>query len=745
MPSGGTGGGNPANQNPDTGFDSTVLGDITAGNFNAAFQAAIGTPETIGGMTQETDLLNPELLAQSGVTWNATNEDNYYKALAAYSGKLDVNSVNTDAETYSPAVASDTAEGHYDYLGGSFGTTAADLAKAESENTGAAPNPFATDFTPTVKDNSGGIVNSLGATVAVVAPIAIEAAAAYAGGLGAGALAGAAGAGTIGTAVAAGAGSGAIGAAASDTISGTPLTLGSVGKGAALGAVAGGITGGLQATGAQDAINSELGSTLGNVVTKAGASELTSLVGSTLTSPTGKSATTTSSLETSGSNVPAGQYEASNSGESSTGSKGLSPGVAPLAAAGVGAVAASAAPMSTTGGDPSLSVGDTPDSTAPASSGSSFLGDVGTGLTSALGGGSLGNVIGGALPYAAVAGIGMAQASAGEAQDAKYSQQQQALAQPALSESNTLLNKYNSNSLNTTDQNVVNTETKQGNQIIQSATGLSQIAQTAFAEYNSGKLNAADQTTLNQTVAAQKQQVAQQLASAGITDSTILAAQYQQIDNNAIVTKQNMLNNYFNTGSTAYNQWLTATTEGQQTIQDAQKFASSSLQTELANSMSEANIGMGEMNTAIQTQMTTDANYAAQVSTLLGTLATAYAKQVAGSKAGSTGSTGANAGNQVGQALGGQGVGTTATQQITQGTTGNTGGVSDESASLASSNASLGADVSYENSGAALGDPFNSGDILSGIDNPGYEDLGLDAGTASDLGSDLGDVLGDIP
>jgi hypothetical protein len=384
-------------------------------------------------------------------------------------------------------------------------------------------------------------------------------------------------------------GGGAVGGAATGAISGGikgAISGEGVVKGAETGAIGGAITGELQSSGAKSAVGDAVGSqTAGNILTGVGGAALTGLATSTLTSPSGK-----------GGSVAAGQST-------------------------------------------------TDDSSSPG-----FLSGVGTGLASSLGGSagssianSLGNFVGSAAPYAAVAGIGLAQAKAGEAQDAAASKQQQALAQPAINQSNTLLGDYNSGKINPTDQATSNTEIAQGQSTIQSAQGLSAIANQAFQEYNSGTLKPADQMALNQQTAAQKQQVAQQLASAGITDSTILAAQYQQIDNNAMIQKQTILNGYFNTGNQAYNSWLTATTEGQQTIQKGMEFASTSLQTELSNSMAEANIGIGEMNTAINTQMTTDANYASQVSTLMGTLATAYAKQVAGQKAG-TSSGGAAAG-----------------------------------------------------------------------------------------------------
>lgn len=411
-----------------------------------------------------------------------------------------------------------------------------------------------------------------------------------------------------------------LGTTASDALAGAGIgaTKGAItGGNIAEDAVIGGVGGAIKGSGLTKSISDTTGSSLvGGVAT----SELANIAGSTLTSSTGKSATSTSQLSgDSGTSSSSNQFEASTE---------LSPGVSPVST-----------PNPTQAGvtTPSLGITSTPASTAPSSFGSDVLG----GLTSTLGGGSLGTDLGTLLPYAGVAAIGEAQAAAGQASDAKSSAQQQALAAPAIAESAQLAGQYNTGTLNSTDAAVVNTGIAQGQSTIASAGGLSAIAQTAFANYNSGTLNAGDQAALDAQTAAQKQQVAQQLASAGITDSTILAAQNQQIDNNALISKQNTLNGYFNTGNSAYNSWLTATTEGQQTITQAQTYASTSLQTYLSNSMAEANIGIGEVNTAIQTQMTTDANYAAQVSTLLGTLATAYAKQIAGQKS-SGGSTGTN-------------------------------------------------------------------------------------------------------
>lgn len=453
------------------------------------------------------------------------------------------------------------------------------------------------------------------------------------------------------------------------------------GGSAASGALSGGISGAISGSGVKGAVNTALGPTLGGIATRLGTGLLTNLATSTLTSPSGKSSV--------GPAPGTPQFEAS----SETG--------APVADKSTG-----------------------------------FLSGINSGLTSTLGGGgdsslanTLGQGVGSIAPYAAIGAIGLEKAKEGQAADAKYSQQQQQLAQPALDQSKKLLGDYNAGTISPTDRAVSDTEVAQGQQTIQSAQGLSDIAQTAFANYNSGKLNAGDQAALDQQTAAAKQQVAQQLSSAGITDSTIMAAQYQQIDNNALISKQNTLNSYFNTGDKAYNSWLTATAEGQATIQRGMEFASTSLQNELINSMNEANIGINEANSAIRTQMTTDANYAAQVTELMGVLATAYARQVAGQAAAAGGGGSKKTGDQ-GMTSGG--IGAAATSAITRGLTGNIGGVSNESSESAYDQAlgSFGSQIFTTSPLATFGD--NS---ISGINESFFND-------DSNFNSIYGDLFG---
>ena len=464
------------------------------------------------------------------------------------------------------------------------------------------------------------------------------------------------------------------------------------GQGAGIGALGGAIQGGVSGSGIGSSLGSEIGSpAAGRFLSGLATSELTSLATNTLTSPSGKGA---------------------SGGRSST-------SASPYLGA-----AAVAAPL-TSNTQPLMSGAGGADG---ASGGGSFLGDLAGGVTSSLGGGSLGGSLGSLLPYAAVGAIGEAQAAKGQAQDAKYSKQLQDLAQPSLTESNQLLGKFNSGTLDPTAQKVVDTSNSAGQTLIDSTKGLGEIAQTAFSNFNSGTLKPADQTALDQKTAAQKQQVAQMLSSAGITDSTVLAAQNQQIDNNALIQKQQLLDNYFSTGNQAYDQWLKGTTEGQQTIIAGQKYANDTLQQTLQNSMQEAGIGISEMNIAIQTQMQTDQNYANEVSTLMGNLAQAYAMQVAGSKSGRPGGGGGGGSNLIKGLTGGGGGGgggpiSSGTGLPTDFGSGGTAGYATDTAG--NIDPSLAGDI------AASGSEFTTGGVDVGsigglLDNSSlYTDLGL--------------------
>jgi len=474
--------------------------------------------------------------------------------------------------------------------------------------------------------------------------------------------------------IASGAITGATTSALGSGLTGSPLTAKSLATGAIQGAIGAGATGKVspmiqQATG--------LGPTAANAITQAG-------VGALGAGLSGKNVLAGAAGGAAGSLVSSNlnQYGASpliagmggslaanltrnaiggNNSSSSGGGSTLSPGVSPPTGGNV-----PTNPLTSISGPQQAQVGSG-DGTGGSSGG--FWGSLGAGLAGSLGLdpnnllGSLGSNLGQAVPYAAVAGLGINQASKGRQQDQQYIDQIKALGQPFTQAGTTLLNNAMGGKLSQTDQNALNTATSQGNTLLSSASGLSSIAQQAFQNYQAGKLPQADEQALASQIAAQKQAVRQQLASAGITDSTILAGQDQQIDNQASILRQQLLDQRFATGNQAYDRWLTATQAGQQTIRQGQQFASQQLQNMMQNAFASGSLGMGAMENAIQTAMQTDERYATQVSDLLGTLVSAYAYQIAKKNAGQTqgagtsgsGGSGSSVGKNLAGLLGGSG------------------------------------------------------------------------------------------
>lgn len=233
-------------------------------------------------------------------------------------------------------------------------------------------------------------------------------------------------------------------------------------------------------------------------------------------------------------------------------------------------------------------------------------------------------------PYAAVAGFGINQVKNAQEDAKKYAGQMSDLGKPYLDAGKQLLTNYQNNTLRPEQQQFVDLSNKFGDQMIQSTTPLGQIAQQAFADYNSGKLNAADEMRLKNQLAAQKQAVRQRLSSMGITDSSVLLAQDQQIDNQGLMARQDLLDKRFATGNQAYDQWLKGTQEGQQLKLRGQQFATSAFEEMLTNSLNLASEGMQPAMQAIQLRIQSDAELSQTMSDLLGNLAAAYSYAMAG-------------------------------------------------------------------------------------------------------------------
>lgn len=300
-------------------------------------------------------------------------------------------------------------------------------------------------------------------------------------------------------------------------------------------------------------------------------------------------------------------------------------------------------------GNPSLGSVGTPNITDPTAVNAAGATTGGSGLSSILNSmGLTASNLGALAPELAVAGVGLAQAKGAQADAAKQASQLSDASKPFLTASQSLLSQFQSGKLSPQQQSYVDFTSQEGQALINSGAGLQAIAQQAFGNYASGQLPQADQIQLDAQTAAQKQQVASMLAGQGIHDSSILAGYNQQIDNQAMVTKQNLLDARFQTGVQAYNTWLNSTAEGITVKAQGAQFAQSAFQDMMNDALGLESAGMSGLTQAIALTIQSDNQLSASVSQLMGNLASAYAYTISGPGAaarnGSAGSSGAAAG-----------------------------------------------------------------------------------------------------
>ena len=269
-------------------------------------------------------------------------------------------------------------------------------------------------------------------------------------------------------------------------------------------------------------------------------------------------------------------------------------------------------------------------STSPASGDSTTGSSIGSWLTNLLTGNPASGGLAGIGPYAAVGAAGIAQAKATQSQDQKYVQQLAALGGPQTAAGQALLKQFQAGQLTPQQQQVVDTSQKQGSDLMSAAAPLSAIAQQAYQNYQSGTLPPADEQRIKDQVAQQQQQIRQQLASQGITDSSILAGYDQQIQNQADETRQSLLDARFATGNQAYDRWLTTTQAGQQLQLQGQQYAVTSLDTMLNQSLGLTAQGMEPVAQSIQLAIQSDTQLSQQINDLIGNLSAAYAYQASG-------------------------------------------------------------------------------------------------------------------
>ena len=248
-------------------------------------------------------------------------------------------------------------------------------------------------------------------------------------------------------------------------------------------------------------------------------------------------------------------------------------------------------------------------------------------LSGVTGGQSWQTALGQALPYGIGAGVGLLTAKGAQNQASSEAGAITAASQPFLNASQQFLKQFQGQTLTPQQQQYVDWTSTQAQDLVNSGTAAKAIATTNFADYQAGTLKPADQIALDQQTQAQKQQIASMLSTSGIQDSSILAGYNQQIDNQAAVTRQNVLNSYFQTGESAYNTWLNSTAEGIQVKTLGAQFAQNAFQEMLQASLGFGALGMRGLETAIGLQIQSDQALSSEVGNLMQNLMASWALQ----------------------------------------------------------------------------------------------------------------------
>lgn len=151
-------------------------------------------------------------------------------------------------------------------------------------------------------------------------------------------------------------------------------------------------------------------------------------------------------------------------------------------------------------------------------------------------------------------------------------------------------------------------------------------------QYSTGQLTSAQQTQVQQTVAAQKAQVDQQLAAAGNMDSSARAAAHQQIDNNAAILTQQLVN------------------QNLQMAEGAQTSVSNTYNALLGDALNQAKLGLTGTQQAVQTQLANDQQVQAALQQIMQGISTQLASASGGGQV-AQGSPMGQAGEQIAAGL----------------------------------------------------------------------------------------------
>jgi len=268
-------------------------------------------------------------------------------------------------------------------------------------------------------------------------------------------------------------------------------------------------------------------------------------------------------------------------------------------------------------------------SDATGTSAGDIFGDIGSGLTSLLPGGS------NAPTGMALAGTGLGLAAASQAQKdlAALSAKEQALGQPYVDAGKADLAKYQSGTISPAEQAAADYMKSAGATNISEAAPLLQLGNTYLGYAATNTLPPNVEAKLAQDVAAQKAAATQQYGA----DSSALTAVLAQIDGQAAQTRQNLINTYGTQGQSYYASGTALQQTGQKDTAAGYQSIVNDIQQNLTNAMAEAALGFGPIEKGIQAEIQGDAAIA---DALMGMFGELY-KNVAAATAPSSGGGGA--------------------------------------------------------------------------------------------------------
>ena len=196
-------------------------------------------------------------------------------------------------------------------------------------------------------------------------------------------------------------------------------------------------------------------------------------------------------------------------------------------------------------------------------------------------------------------------------------------ANPFISAGQTALKDYQN--LAPLEQQQLNASVTGGTTQVQGAQPLIGLGEQQLNIAGSGNLPPAQEAQLQQQIQAAKAQLAQQYSP----DSTTYQELSAQIDQNAMLTRQQMLAGYQTSGQTTYGLGETQQTAGQTEIAKAYSDAQTEIDQNLKNALAMATTGLGPLSDAVMLGLKNNTQMQSTMSDLF--------KSIAGASAGSSG------------------------------------------------------------------------------------------------------------